>query len=193
MSLKNSHQDLSKDRVQLLAQSLSKQGQNRKEKTKSQHTKVPERRNTMWLVRRENNVQELPQMFGRFFDDFWGRDWPALRNLEEDSVVWAPRLDVEETEDSYLVQADLPGIDKKDLKVSLNDNVLTIKGERKYEKEEKSKNVFRAERSYGNFQRAITLPDKVKANEIRADYKDGVLKITLPKAEEVKPKQIEIQ
>jgi HSP20 family protein len=147
----------------------------------------------MWLVRRENNVADFPRTFGRFFDDFWRSDWPSLQNIEEDSVVWAPRMDIEETEDSYLVRADLPGIDKKDLKVSLNDNVLTIKGERKHENEEKSKNVFRMERTYGNFQRTCTLPAKVKSNDIKADYKDGVLTVTLPKADEVKPKLIEIR
>ena len=106
--------------------------------------------------------------------------------------TWAPSVDIHENKDEIVIDAELPGINQKDISVTVTDNVLTIRGEKKQEKEVKEENYHRVERSYGLFSRSFTLPVGVKADQIKAGYKDGVLKITLPKAEEVKPKQISI-
>ncbi len=105
---------------------------------------------------------------------------------------WAPDLDISETEEEILVKADLPGLEEKDLSISLSGTSLLIKGERKDEKEEKGKHFHRIERSYGSFQRSVDLPAAVDANSIRAEYSKGVLEIHLPKKPEVKPRQIPI-
>jgi HSP20 family protein len=148
----------------------------------------------MWLVKRNPRSEsyDLPVVFDRWFDDFWGGESPSLRSLEEDSVTWAPRVDVSETESAYKIVADLPGLSKDDIKLSLHDNVLTLKGERKQEEEKKEKNQYFRERSYGSFCRSFRMPENVKSGEVAANYKDGVLEITVPKAEEVKPQAIEI-
>jgi HSP20 family protein len=149
----------------------------------------------MWLVKTNPRSEsyDLPVVFDRWFQDFWQGDAPSLRALEEDSVTWAPRVDVTESEDAYKIVADLPGLKKEEINISLNDNVLTLKGERKHEEEKKEKNSYYKERSYGSFSRSFRMPEKVKGEEINANYKDGVLEITVPKAEEVKPKTIEIR
>lgn len=137
----------------------------------------------MWLTRR--NAEEAA--------NFWNSYVPSqFRSFEEDSVVWSPRVDVEETAEAIVVHADLPGIDKKDLKVNLENNLLTIRGERKAEREEKGKNYYRSERAFGTFQRTFTVSERVKSDSIKADYKNGVLTVTLPKAEEAKPREISI-
>lgn len=142
----------------------------------------------MFLVRRdrENNLVRSPW----FDENFMG--WPFWNRFEEDSTVWAPRVDVKETQNEIVVKADLPGVDKKDINIQVENNILTIRGERKSEVEEKDANVYRSERMYGTFQRTFTLSTRIKSDAIRADYKDGVLTISLPKVEEVKPRQIEI-
>ncbi len=137
----------------------------------------------MWLARR--NAEETA--------NFWNSYGPSpFRALEEDSVVWSPRVDVEETAEAIVVHADLPGIEKNDLKVNLENNLLTIRGERKSEREEKGKNYYRSERAFGTFQRTFTLSERVKADGIQADYKNGVLTVTLPKADEAKPREISV-
>jgi HSP20 family protein len=105
---------------------------------------------------------------------------------------WAPSVDIHENKDEIVIDAELPGMNQKDISVTVTDNVLTIKGEKRQEKEVKEENYYRVERSYGAFSRSFTLPVGVKAEQIKATYKDGVLKISLPKAEETKPKQISI-
>lgn len=144
----------------------------------------------MWLVKRDHrDVASRP-----WFEDGWNFGTPWFnRTMEDDSVVWSPRVDVEETENAVVLHADMPGINKSNLKVELENNTLTIRGERRYEKEEKSEGQYRSERAFGTFQRTFSLSDRIKATEIKADYKDGVLTLTLPKAEEVKPKEIEIK
>ncbi len=113
-------------------------------------------------------------------------------SIVESEANWAPRADVHETDDSFFVQVDVPGIDKNDVKVQFEDNTLTVSGERKYEKSDDDKNYHHVERVYGSFTRTIRLSKDVDAQKISANYKNGVLEITLPKAEEVKPKAIEI-
>ncbi|MCO5051417.1 MAG: Hsp20/alpha crystallin family protein [Verrucomicrobiae bacterium] len=105
---------------------------------------------------------------------------------------WTPALDVYEDKDNYTVKAELPGMKKEDIEVSLHEGVLSISGERKSETEKEDTEVFRAERFVGRFQRTVTLPASVAADKVKAAYKDGVLTITLPKTEEAKPKQIDV-
>jgi len=104
---------------------------------------------------------------------------------------WQPAIDISEDKDNYYVKADLPGVSKDGIKVAVEDNVLSIKGERKHEQETKDKNYHRVERSYGTFERRFTLGE-VKDDKIKAEYKDGVLHVTIPKAEPAKSKHIDI-
>jgi len=107
---------------------------------------------------------------------------------------WAPSVDIEEEEDKYLIKADLPGVDKKDIDVKLENGVLSIRGEKQTAKETgKGTKRHRTERFHGTFARSFTLPDAVKAEKVDASYKDGVLSLTIPKAEEAKPKSIDIK
>jgi HSP20 family protein len=103
-----------------------------------------------------------------------------------------PALDVYEDKDNIIVKADLPGLTKDDIEISLQDNVLTLRGEKKRDSEVKEENYYRLERSYGTFNRSFELPTSVDASKIEATFKNGVLQITLPKTEEAKPKKIKI-
>ncbi len=147
----------------------------------------PEREVAEWTPLRDlfNMQREIGRVFDSLFSDFKG----------ENSFVaeWAPRVDVMEHKDSYLIKAELPGVDKGDVKITVQENVLTIRGEKKQEKEEKELNMHRIERSYGSFERAFSLPANVKSEKIDASFRDGVLTVTLPKVEEAKPKEIEVK
>jgi HSP20 family protein len=112
---------------------------------------------------------------------------------EEREGMWAPIVDIEEDNDSIMVKAEIPGMQKEDIKVSVQSNILTITGERKHESETKNKTFHRVERSYGKFSRMITLPTDVDSDKVKANYKDGILSITLPKPEAVKPKHIDVE
>jgi HSP20 family protein len=105
---------------------------------------------------------------------------------------WSPALDVHDEKDNLVVQVELPGMKKNDIDISLHDGVLTVSGERKSEREEKEGETFRSERYFGKFQRSLTLPSQVDSDKVRAAYKDGVLTVSLPKAEAAKPKQIAV-
>lgn len=107
--------------------------------------------------------------------------------------VWTPAVDIAEHENDYVVKVELPGVSKDDVKITMQENILTIHGEKRQEKETKDSNFHRVERSYGSFQRSFTLPTTVKSEKIEASYNDGILAVTLPKAEESKPKQIEVK
>lgn len=109
------------------------------------------------------------------------------------AVDWVPAVDIAETEDALHVKAELPGLKQEDVDIHVQGDTLTIKGERKYEHEEKKKNYLRKETTYGSFQRAFSLGVPVKTDAVTATYKNGVLEITLPKVEEVKPKQVKIK
>ena len=131
----------------------------------------------------------LQDRMNRLFDDAgrgWRSDEPAA------TTSWSPSVDIFETEGEIVVKSELPGIDRKDITLHLENNVLTLRGERKFEKETKEENYHRIERSYGNFSRSFSIPATVDEEKIRADYKDGVLKIVLPKKEQAKAKQIKI-
>ena len=109
------------------------------------------------------------------------------------SAGWNPRVDVSESEDGYTIHAELPGIRKEDLNITLRERVLTIEGEKKETDEKKEGNRYRSERSYGKFSRSFKLPSAVQEDKIAANYSEGVLTLTVPKAESVKPKQIEVK
>jgi HSP20 family protein len=134
------------------------------------------------------NLINIQDEMNRLFDDFFGR--PAVHG---DEGRWIPAVDISEDDDSLFVDVEVPGMKKEDIKVSLEHNVLSLKGEKKQEKEVKEENYHRWERSYGSFSRAFELPVPVQADKIKANYRDGVLHIALPKAEEVKPKEIPIE
>jgi HSP20 family protein len=114
-----------------------------------------------------------------------------LFGLQEEKT-WAPAVDIYDNKNSLVIKADLPGMTQKDIDVSVEDDVLRIKGEKKKEHEEKKDNFYRLERSYGCFERSFALPSNVDATKVKASYKEGVLELTLPKKEEAKPKQIKV-
>ena len=122
---------------------------------------------------------------------------PAMRNNagKENLTVadWMPVVDISETDGEYLIKAELPEVKKEDVKVTVEDGVLTIQGERRQEKEEKGKRYHRVERSYGSFVRSFTLPESVDEAGVKAEYKEGVLHLHLPKSEKVKPKAIDVK
>lgn len=144
-----------------------------------------------------NPTRELLNMereFSRLFDSFTNRFGRTSKEDEEfENAVWMPLTDISETEDHYELNVDLPGVSKDDLKISYSDHQLTISGERKQEKESKGSKYHRIERSYGKYYRSFNLPEKIKDDQIDASFKDGQLKIVVPKAEEVKPKAIDIK
>ncbi len=124
------------------------------------------------------------------FDRLFGME-PMITGLFD--RVKSPAIDLVENDDSFVVTCDLPGVDLKDLEVSIANNVLTIKGEKKDTREVKDAKVYRQESWFGSFQRTLSLPNSVDQEKIEAVMKDGVLKVTLPKKEEVKPKQIAVK
>ncbi len=134
----------------------------------------------------------LQERMNRMFDEsFRG----ASRSGSEDWALggaWAPAVDIYEQDGNIVLKAELPGVDPKQVDVRLESNTLTLSGERKVDHEVKQEHYHRVERAYGSFTRSFTLPSTVDQEKIKADYKDGVLKVTLPKREEAKPKQISI-
>ena len=140
-----------------------------------------------WDPFRDLNL--LQDRMNRLFEDAgrtWRTDEPAA------TTTWSPSVDIFETEGEIVVKAELPGMDRKDIQLNLENNVLSLRGERKFTKETKDENYHRIERSYGVFSRSFSIPATVDEEKIRADYKDGVLRIMLPKKEQAKPKQIKI-
>ena len=130
--------------------------------------------------------KEMDRLWDSFFEGRQGR-----RTRGE--VEWLPSLDVAETKGDLLVKAELPGMDPKDIDISLHEGVLTIKGEKKQEKEEKEEGYHLIERSYGSFTRSVRLPKDVQSDRISASFKNGILKVVLPKTEEAKKKEIKIK
>ena len=134
-------------------------------------------------------INRLRQEINRLFEEPFDLFAPTTGLIEG----WTPSIDVYEDKDNVTVQAELPGMKKDEIDVSMVGDTLTISGERKHHEEKKEGETYRAERYFGRFQRSITLPQRVDAEKIQANYKDGVLTITCPKAEEVKPKQIDVK
>lgn len=132
-------------------------------------------------------LEELQSTLNRLLGDITTTPFPT------EAGQWVPAVDIRETDDALIIQAELPGIDKKDVKIEVKDGVLTISGERKYEKDVKEENVHRIERAYGRFARSFSLPPNVDVDKVEATMKNGVLEIRLAKAETEKPRQIAIK
>lgn len=147
----------------------------------------------MALVRWDpfRDIISLRERMDKMFEDSLAR----FRMPEEAAMptFWSPAVDIYETEDSIVLKAELPGVDKKEVSVEVKDNTLILKGERRREKEVKEENYHRVERSYGTFMRSFSLPVTVKQDQVKAKFKDGILEVTLPKAEEAKPKQVKVE
>jgi len=135
-------------------------------------------------------MSSLQERMNRLFTDVLARS--PMGEEEMARGAWAPAVDIYETTESIVLKAELPGITKDDIFVEVKDSTLTLKGEKKFEKEVKEENYHRVERSYGSFQRAFTLPSTVQQDKVKAKFKDGILEIVLPKMEEAKPKQIRV-
>jgi HSP20 family protein len=125
-------------------------------------------------------------------DRLFESPWTELAHTSQLLSGWTPALDVHEDKDNFVVRAELPGMKREDIDVSLHDGALSISGERKTEQKYEGAEVYRTERFFGKFQRTLTLPAPVAADKVKAQYKDGVLTITLPKTEAAKPKQIDV-
>ena len=137
-----------------------------------------------------SDLISIREEMNRLFDNFFGELPERRMGLLEGE--WSPSVNVAETDEEIVVTAELPGVKQDDVDISVADNILTLKGEKKEEKEIKKENYHRVERRYGSFQRSIGLTVGVQANKAKASYKDGILTVTIPKAEEAKPKQIKI-
>jgi HSP20 family protein len=133
----------------------------------------------------------LQDRINRIFEEAFPRS--SAKEGEFALADWRPAVDTFEENNNIVIKAELPGVKKENVTIDIKDNMLTLKGERSEETEVKEENYYRKERSYGKFHRAFTLPDAVDANKIEASFKDGVLKISIPKAEEAKTKKIEIK
>ena len=133
------------------------------------------------------DLVNLRDKMNRLFED-------AVRGEEKDliSSSWAPAVDIYETENELVLAAEVPGVEEKDVEISVEDNTLSIRGERKFQKETKEENYHRIERSYGSFYRSFTLPSYVDQERIHAEHESGVLKVHMPKKPEVKPRKVKI-
>jgi HSP20 family protein len=134
----------------------------------------------------------MDDLFERLGPSMFGR-WPRRFRESGEQLEWAPAADISESEKEYLVKAELPGVKREDVKLTVDDGVITISGERRQEKEEKDEKRHRVERLYGTFTRSFTLPENVDAKAIRAESKEGVLYVHLPKTTAEKPKTVQIK
>ncbi|NJD69278.1 MAG: molecular chaperone [Candidatus Methylomirabilota bacterium] len=137
------------------------------------------------------DVMTLQERMNRLFDQALSR----TRTDDEEGLttsMWSPAVDIFETPDSIVMKAELPGVSRDNIDIQVQDNSLMLKGERKFEREVKEENYLRIERAYGAFHRAFNLPTDIQQDKIKAVFKDGVLEVTMPKAEEAKPKQVKI-
>jgi len=137
-------------------------------------------------------VRELDEFQNRLSSLF---ERPSMRRGRDggDLSSWSPAVDIIEDEKEFLVKAELPEVKKEDVHVTVENGVLTIQGERKFEKEEKNKRYHRTERSYGSFTRSFGLPEGADASKVKAEFKDGLLQIHMPKSENARPKQIQVK
>lgn len=136
-------------------------------------------------------LEDISERFNRLFSRL-----PARRESVREAMTvadWVPTVDISEDDKEYLIKAEIPEVDKKDVKVTVQEGMLTIQGERKHEKEEKGKRFHRVERSYGSFVRSFMLPDDTTGENIRAEFKDGMLYVHIPKSEQARPKAIEVK
>ncbi|HEX6198881.1 MAG TPA: Hsp20/alpha crystallin family protein [Thermoanaerobaculia bacterium] len=128
--------------------------------------------------------------FARMLDNFFGEGLYPSEDVS--NRTWMPSVNIRETEQAFFVEAELPGLTKKDIDITLENNILKLSGERRFEKDTKEESYHRVERSYGSFLRTFSLPSQVNAESVKASFKDGVLTIEVPKAEEAKPRKIAI-
>lgn len=144
-----------------------------------------------WMIKRDpfQELKNLREEMNRAFNPV-----PGLFNMEEGLLrgQWSPNVDIREDENAIYLEADLPGLKPGDFKLSIENYKLTLSGERRLEHEEKGENYHRVERSYGSFTRSFTLPTTVDIDDVKADFKDGVLRISMPKREEVKAREIQV-
>src|SRR5262249_5822238 len=145
------------------------------------------RRDDGWSWSPFDQLSTLRSEINRLFEE----PFSGLARASEFFDVWSPALDVYEDKDNLIVKAELPGLKKDEIDISIHEGALHISGERKQESEHKGGETYRSERFYGRFHRTVGLPKPVDAGKVNATYKDGVLTVTLPKSEEAKPKQIE--
>jgi HSP20 family protein len=142
-----------------------------------------------WMPTGDPLRDRLDRLFGQTFGDFLS----PQATEEVSNRRWMPAVDIRESEDALSLLCELPGLKREDVTITLENNVLTISGERKFERDEKQDDFHRIERAYGSFTRSFTLPSNVKYDKVEATFQDGVLHITLPKLEESKPRKIEIK
>lgn len=136
------------------------------------------------------DLMSIQERMNRLFDQTLSRTRPEDEGIA--ASTWTPSVDIYETPDRVVMKAELPGLTREDIEINVRDNTLSLRGERKFEKDVKEENYLRIERAYGSFQRSFTLPATIQQDKIKAVFKDGVLEVTLPKAEEARPKQIKI-
>ena len=134
-------------------------------------------------------LRTMQDQMNRMLDMAWNREFGE--ELKEG--VWQPPVDIYEDEDSVVIKAEVPDVDQKDIEVRIENNTLTLKGERKHSSEIKKENYYRVERYFGQFQRSFSLPQSINQDKVQASCEKGILTITLPKREEVKPKQISVE
>lgn len=137
-------------------------------------------------------LREMQRSLDRLFDELTGRR-PARRREGREPVVWEPAVEVYETDQEVVVRAELPGVDPKNVNVTVQDNTVTIEAEAKEEQEERGRNYLRRELRYGQFFRTVALPAEVKADAAKATYRNGVLELRVPKSERAKPKQVKVE
>ena len=149
----------------------------------------------MTLMTRWNPFRELEDLQGRISGLLGQRPLRGDAGKQETltTAEWAPLVDIVEDEKEYLIKADLPEVKAQDVKVSVQDNVLSVTGERSFEKEEKNKRYHRIERAYGSFARAFTLPEDADPQKVSAEFKEGLLKVHLPKSPSAKPRSIDVK
>jgi len=140
-----------------------------------------------------NPFRELEEMQNRLGSLLGRAPWRGLGEETMTVTEWTPLVDITEDDKEYLIKAELPEVKKEDVKVSVEEGTLAISGERKFEKEEKGKKYHRIERAYGSFMRSFTLPEGAAGDNVSAEFKDGVLKVHLPKSPEAKPKSIDVK
>jgi HSP20 family protein len=135
-------------------------------------------------------LEDVSKQLNRIFGKFPARTEPGRELLT--MADWAPDVDITETDTAYLIKGEIPGVNKEDVKVNIENGMLTMSGERKQEKEEKGKKFHRIERSYGSFMRSFRLPDNVDESAVKAEFKDGMLNVTVPKSAQTKTKAINV-
>jgi HSP20 family protein len=137
-------------------------------------------------------LREMQRSLDRLFDELTGRR-PVRRREAREPVVWEPAVEVYETDQEVVVRAELPGVDPKNVNVTVQDNTVTIEAEAKEEQEERGRNYLRRELRYGQFCRSLALPAEVKPDQAKATYRNGVLELRVPKSERAKPKQVKVE